>query len=72
MIKLLLLIALVWIAFALVKGYARKTSKPKAATQQDMVRCAYCATYIPKIESVRAADERDFCSDEHRRLAEKA
>lgn len=72
MIKLLLLIALIWIAFALIRSYARKAAAPQAVAQQDMVRCAYCSTYIPKAESIQTADERQFCSDEHRRLAEKS
>jgi uncharacterized protein len=74
--KILLVLALVIVAYLLFRGFRRdagmqdsaKTSNPRAApAPEDMVRCSVCGVHLPRSESF-ASRGRFFCTDEHRRL----
>ncbi|WP_173066433.1 PP0621 family protein [Sulfurimicrobium lacus] len=71
MIKLLLLAAVVWLIYSILKNYARsvdrdETDVPATPEQEDMVRCAQCGVHLPKSESILSRGEF-YCSEEHRR-----
>ncbi len=74
MAKLLLLVAVAAIVYALLKNYKRAiarqqegTPPAKPAGGEDMVRCAHCGVHLPKSESFLSQGAH-FCSDEHRKL----
>ena len=71
MIKLLLLIAVLLVAYLLWRGARLSDSsrsgraKPEAKPQ-DMVSCPVCAVHLPRADAVAGADGRLYCSQEHR------
>lgn len=71
MIKLLLLIAVLLVAYLLWRG-ARlsESSRDRGATPearpQDMVSCPVCSVHLPRGDAVAGADGRLYCSQEHR------
>jgi uncharacterized protein len=71
MIKLLLLIAVLLVAYLLWRGARMSDSshggsaKPEAKPQ-DMVSCPVCAVHLPRADAVAGADGRLYCSQEHR------
>jgi uncharacterized protein len=74
--KILLVLALVIVAYLLFRGFRRdaglqnsaKPPKPRAApAPEDMVRCSVCGVHLPRSESFTSRG-RFFCTDEHRRL----
>jgi hypothetical protein len=72
MLKIVLLLACVFFIYLLFTRNSRKaaraqTGQPKRV--EDMVRCAYCAVYLPKNESVPSG-EQFFCCKDHLRLAQ--
>ncbi|HRQ04783.1 MAG TPA: PP0621 family protein [Nitrosomonas halophila] len=72
--KWILLIALIFLAFWLVKRFQRAARQPPRSEQkviEDMVRCAYCDVHLPKSESV-AGHGQYFCSEAHRALHARA
>ncbi|MDZ7655866.1 MAG: PP0621 family protein [Sulfurimicrobium sp.] len=71
MIKILLLLAGVWLIYSLLKKYSRSLEKdeaaPPAQIEEDMVRCVQCGVHLPRSEALLSRDEF-FCCEEHRRL----
>ena len=72
MIKLLLLVAGVWLIYSILKKYGRSVDRdeqaaPAAPAQEDMVRCVQCGVHLSKSESI-FSHGAFYCSDEHRRL----
>lgn len=71
MAKLLLVVALAYLVYRLVRYYAKSLpgqadpAKPKPS-QEDMVRCSACGVHVPKSEGILAAGKY-YCSEEHRR-----
>lgn len=70
MIKILLLVVLAWLVYALLKKYRSSVErdeqdKPSAPMQEDMVRCTQCGVHLPKSEAILSRGEF-FCCDEHR------
>ena len=72
MAKILLLIAVVWIIFTLIKRYQRSLSMPDAPAKpvEDMVKCAQCAVNLPRGEAIYTQGDF-FCTVEHQRLGKK-
>lgn len=67
MSRLLLLIAVAVVVYLLIKSFRRRIGNGNvSAKTEDMVRCAYCGTHLPKGESIMA-DGYSFCSEAHRR-----
>ena len=70
--KLLVLIALVVVAFWLLKRALHRSSEkdsPKSITG-DLVACAHCGVNLPR-EEARAAGAELYCSEEHARLGKR-
>jgi uncharacterized protein len=71
MIKLLLIIAVIALAYWILKSYGRSLSGSRPASAgEDMVRCVQCGVHLPKSESV-LAQGNFFCSDAHRLLHQR-
>lgn len=70
MLKIVLLLFLVFVVVLYLTRNSRKrqaSGEPKRV--EDMVRCAYCAVYLPKNESVASGDQH-FCCKDHQKLAQ--
>lgn len=70
MLKLLLLVALVWLVYSLLKKYSRSVDRDEQepvvpASPEDMVRCAHCGVHLPRSEAILSRDEF-FCCEAHR------
>jgi uncharacterized protein len=62
----LALLVLVWLVRRALA--ARRPGGPRRDAQGgELVRCAHCGVHLPRGEA-RAADGRDYCSEEHARL----
>ena len=74
MIKILLLIAIVFVVLALFRAYQRSLVQPPAPKRgdvvEDMVRCAHCGVNLPRSEAIYSGGEF-FCTPEHRQLGKK-
>lgn len=75
MAKILLLIVVGIVIYAVVKGYTRNLSlrrdTPPAQgdenLRRDMVRCAQCGVHTPRSEGIFSRN-KFFCTEEHRLL----
>ena len=76
MAKLLLLVVVVGIVYALLRNYqraiARQQDRTAASDQpravaEDMVRCDHCGVHLPRSEGF-LSQGRYFCTDDHRNL----
>lgn len=74
MLKILLLIAIVFIALAVFRAYQRSLKKPAAppreAEVEDMVKCAHCGVNLPRSEAIYSGGDF-FCTPEHKQLGRK-
>ena len=53
-----------WVALrAVFRGIGRITERQKRISDEDLVRCAACGTYVPKSDIVRRKGH-DFCGKE--------
>ena len=70
--KILLLVVIALVAFALIKGYKRslKSPRPPIKPAEDMVMCAHCDVNLPRSEALEAQGEF-FCTSEHQKLGKK-
>ncbi len=74
MIKILLLIAIGFVALAVIRAYQRSLRKPPAPAREhsveDMVKCAQCGVNLPRSEAIYSGGNF-FCTPEHRQLGKK-
>ena len=74
MAKILLLIAIGFVVWALFRSYLRSLNKPPASTREsaveDMVKCAHCGVNLPRSEAIYSGGEL-FCSPELQKLGKK-
>lgn len=73
MIKILLLIAAVFVVVALLRTYQRSIARPSSSTKdkvEDMVKCAHCGVNLPRSEAIYSGGNF-FCTPEHQRLGRK-
>ncbi len=74
MLKILLLIVVGVIAYAVLKKYSRSVQgppgKPQVRAAEDMVRCAHCGVNLPRSEAIYSQGEF-YCSVEHQKLGKK-
>lgn len=72
MVKILLLIAAVWIVILLVRRYQRSLAQPDATVKpvENMVKCAHCAVNLPRGEAIYTQGDF-YCTVEHQRLGKK-
>ena len=71
--KFLLLIAVLIIAYLVIKSSARRDDRKQQAPRshsEDMVRCKVCGVHLPRSEGIASRGEF-FCSEEHLRIAKK-
>ena len=71
-VKILLLIAAVWIVILLVRRYQRSLAQPDATVKpvENMVKCAHCAVNLPRGEAIYTQGDF-YCTVEHQRLGKK-
>jgi uncharacterized protein len=73
-IKILLLIAIVFVALALLRAYQRSLNKPpgptREATVEDMVKCAHCGVNLPRSEAIYSGGAF-YCTPEHQQLGKR-
>lgn len=74
MLKILLLVVVGLIAYAILKKYSRSVQTPPSAREakaaEDMVKCAQCGVNLPRSEAIYSQGEF-YCSAEHRKLGKK-
>lgn len=74
MIKILLLIAIAFVAIMVFRAYQRtlggasKETGDKAV--ENMVKCAHCGVNLPRSEAIHSGGDF-FCTPEHRQLGRK-
>lgn len=71
--KILLLILVGLVVYALIRNYRRSLDKPATAhehTVEDMVKCAHCGVNLPRSEAIYTGGEF-FCTPEHKQLGKK-
>ena len=73
-IKILLLIAMVFVVLALLRAYQRSLNRPPAPTREssveDMVKCAHCGVNLPRSEAIYSGGEF-YCTPEHQKLGKQ-
>jgi len=73
-LKVLLLIAIVFLVLALFRAYQRSLNKPPAPvreqTVEDMVKCVHCGVNLPRSEAIYSGGEF-FCTPEHQQCGKK-
>jgi uncharacterized protein len=73
-IKILLLIVIGFVVWAVFRAYQRSLNKPAAParsqTVEDMVKCAHCEVNLPRSEAIYSGGAF-FCTPEHRQLGKK-
>lgn len=60
--RLLIVLAVIWLAVRLYRGYRRQSSRGQAAAQGKLVRCAQCGVYLPAADARRNADDAPVCA----------
>ncbi len=68
MLRFVVLVAAVWVAFLIVRQLLRSGSaRPNAPRLPDtrMVRCAHCGLHVPEDEALQH-EKHYFCSEKHR------
>jgi uncharacterized protein len=72
--KILLLIVIGLVVYALIRNYRRSLDKPAAPgyeqTVEDMVKCAHCGVNLPRSEAIYSSGDF-FCTPEHKLLGKK-
>lgn len=72
--KILLLIIIGLVAYAIIRNYRRSLDKPSHPSSQDtvedMVKCAHCKVNLPRSEAIYAGGEF-FCTPEHQKLGKQ-
>ena len=71
--KILFLIVIALVVYAILKGYKRSLSSsapPPEKPIEDMVKCAQCSVNLPRSEAIYSGDNF-FCTPEHQKLGKK-
>lgn len=71
MLKLLLLIAIVFVAALIFRAYKRSLDQSapsgRVAQPEDMVKCAHCGVNMPRSEAIFSSGDF-YCTPEHQKL----
>ncbi len=73
MIKILLLVAIAFIVWGVLRAYQRSLQAPRRPAQrdvEDMVKCVHCGVNLPRSEAIYSGGSF-FCTPEHQRLGRK-
>lgn len=72
--KILLLLVIGFVVWAVIRGYRRSLGRPAAKTGErtveDMVKCAQCGVNMPRSEAIYSSGDF-FCTPEHKQLGKK-
>jgi len=72
--KILLLIVIGLVVYAVIRNYRRSLGQPSATsrerTVEDMVKCAHCGVNLPRSEAIYSGGDF-FCTPEHKQLGRK-
>jgi len=70
--KILLLVVIALVIFAIIKHYKQSLKMPQKSTKaaEDMVKCAHCDVNLPRGEALYTQGEF-FCTAEHQQLGKK-
>lgn len=77
--KILVLVLIGLVVYAVISGYARRARREERIARQtmdtpphneNMVRCAHCGIHLPREEATTSKGNY-FCSNEHRSLFQK-
>lgn len=72
--KILLLIIVGLVVYAVIRAYQRSLDKPPAPIREhsveDMVKCAHCGVNLPRSEAIYSGGDF-FCTPEHQQLGKK-
>lgn len=72
--KILLLIVVGLVIYAIFRNYQRSLNKPSASsrsqTAEDMVQCAHCKVNLPRSEAIKT-EGTFYCTTEHQKLGPK-
>ena len=74
--KILLLVIIGLVVYAIIKNYMRSLGAPTpparraAEDAEDMVKCAHCGVNLPRSEAILSAGDF-FCTSEHQKLGKK-
>lgn len=72
--KILLLLIMGLLAYAVLRSYQRSLNKPSRDARkpvvEDMVKCAHCGVNLPRSEAIYSGGEF-FCTPEHKQLGKK-
>jgi len=72
LIRILLILAAVWLVlFYVRRAFSRRNKPPVPTAPARMVACAVCGTHVPESEAVHAGG-KVYCGEAHRKTAEKA
>ena len=73
-VKILLLIVIGFVVWAVIRAYQRSLNKPvapaRSQTVEDMVKCAHCGVNLPRSEAIYSGGAF-FCTPEHKQLGKK-
>lgn len=73
MVKILLLVAIAFVVWGVLRAYQRSLHPPSRPAQrevEDMVKCAHCGVNLPRSEAIYSGGSF-FCTPEHQRLGKK-
>ena len=65
--RLLILLAIAWLAYRLFRAWQRSLQQPKAKSRpqvENVVRCHTCQLHIPETEAIEK-NGRYYCSQQH-------
>ena len=72
--KILLLIIIGLVVYAVIRNYQRSLNQPSATsrerTAEDMVKCAHCGVNLPRSEAIYSGGDF-YCTPEHKQLGRK-
>jgi uncharacterized protein len=72
--KILLLLVIGLLVYAVFRAYQRSLNKPSAPGREpiveDMVKCAHCGVNLPRSEAIYSGGDF-FCTPEHKQLGKK-
>jgi uncharacterized protein len=73
-LKIVLLVVVGLIAYAILKKYSRSVGgpprNPEVRAPEDMVKCSQCGVNLPRSEAIYSQGEF-YCSVEHQKLGKK-
>lgn len=72
MMKYLLVLAVVFVAFQIWRARRRVPAPPPRArgtpaSPQDMVACAHCGLHLPRSDALLSPGQQPYCCAEHQR-----